>query len=157
MTTRALVLFLISTFLIDASRAQEPGEAAFVLMNWGPSKNHCNDKNTQAVTLMRLLSEPETFIGRCVQTDGVFKAGALFLNGRDASKDFPSSNNSIAKRRLGVYAGERKMKSLYFENGQTISVSGLVSDCSELHDENTVMVLGYCHYSGGPIIGLNPD
>lgn len=49
--------------------------------------------------------------------DGVFKVGVLFFNGWDVSKDFFLLNNSVVGCRLGIYVGEWKMKSLYFEDG----------------------------------------
>ena len=126
-------------------------------MNWGPSIDQCNDENTKQVDLKQLLSEPETFKGQCVETQGIVSARALFLNKRDANRRHASSNDRNAKRRLGIYAGERRMKTLFDQEGEQISVSGLISDCSELQGENVIMVLGYCHYTGGPIIGLAMD
>ncbi len=157
MSHRVFLLLLLIVASAGRSSAQEPKENFVVVTNWGPSQNQCNAENTNPVSLANVLSDPENYAGECIHTEGYYRARALFLNKRDTRRKYPTSNERSADRRLGIYGSEVQFDYLSQYDGVLVEVSGMVSDCAALQNENTIMVLGYCHYSGGPIIGLLPD
>ncbi|MCR9271197.1 MAG: hypothetical protein NXH72_14485 [Hyphomonadaceae bacterium] len=110
----------------------------------------------EPVSLDLLLKAPDDYRDKCVRTEGFYTAGALFMRERDLGRKYPSHNEESAKRRLAVYAEQGRMDELSRAQGKLVELVGLVSNCDSLWSENTIMVMGYCHYTGGPIIGLAP-
>lgn len=157
MQMRTLSLSLLLLFACGYLSAQEPVENLDILTNWWPSANQCTDANTTTVPLAQILSNPESYYGECVLTEGYYKARALFLSKRDMSRKHPTSNERSSDRRLGVYGNDTQLNILNHKDGEVTQVSGMMSSCDALYDEGTIMVLGYCHYTGGPIIGLVPE
>lgn len=92
-----------------------------------------------------------------MRTEGFYLARALFTRERDLRRKYPAQNDASAARRLGVYFGQDQLAKLKRSEGKQINLVGLISHCDSLWSENTIMVMGYCHHTSGPIIGLALD
>lgn len=92
-----------------------------------------------------------------MRTEGLYLARALFTRERDLRRKYPAQNEASADRRLGIYFGQNQLDKLERAEGKKVELVGLVSHCESLWSENTIMVMGYCHYTGGPILGLAVD
>jgi len=157
MLTRFVFLGLLLLLSSVWASAQEPSDELYIVTNWQPPIEKCNKENTKTVTLETLLSSPEVYLGHCVSTEGFYRARAIFIKKRDLRRKYPASNKRNANRRVGIYANETQLEKLQKEDGKLLKLSGVVSDCSELHGENVIMVMGYCHHTSGPFIGLLPE
>lgn len=125
-----------------------------VLHSWQPTAEACNTSIAESVSLDDLLQTPDTFQGKCVRTKGFFRARALFIRERDLRRKYPSQNDASANRRLGIYFGHDQLDKLESVEGKRVNLVGLISNCDSLRGEDTMMIMGYCHYTDGPIIGL---
>lgn len=146
--------FWFATTIAGMLNAQEGETKLSILQTWQPTVDACNASIAENVSLDELLRTPDTFQGKCVRTEGFYLARALFSRERDLQRKYPSQNDASAKRRLGVYFGPDQLDKLERAEGKRINLVGLISHCDSLWGENTIMVMGYCHHTGGPIIGL---
>ncbi|MEL6728269.1 MAG: hypothetical protein AAFP81_02020 [Pseudomonadota bacterium] len=152
-----LALFLLFASATLANAQDEKSATSSIVFSWYPTKDACNGSIAETVSLDALLRSPEDFQETCVRTEGFYKAGALFMHAHDLRRKYPSQNEVSAKRRLGVYAEQSLMEQLTRSQGNRVELVGLVSHCDALWGENTIMVMGYCHHTGGPIIGLTQE
>jgi hypothetical protein len=141
---------LVAAFGVDA--AAEPGDMQIIYTLTPPAKA-CRPENTEAVPLKILVKDEGGRAGKCVVTEGYTTQRALFMNRRDLFLKRASSNGTSARRRIGFYGDEAMMKSVYELDGKRIRATGLLFDCADIGAPGD-LVLGYCHYSGGPIIAL---
>lgn len=146
----------IAVFAIVAglSYAQERKDTRSVLYSWHPTEEACNSSIATQVSLEDILSASETFQGKCVRTVGYYTTPALFVHERDLHRSLPVQNENSAQSRLGVYATQSQFDQFMSLEDSKVEVVGQISSCEALHDKNLGMVLGYCHYTLGPIIGL---
>lgn len=153
-----LTLAAVGALLIadgaPAQEAQAGGPDDFqIILSLAPSEGSCPDEETETIALNDLLKDTESRLGKCVATEGYAKARALFLNRRDMHMRRPSSNAASARRRIGFYGSERMMEAVARHDGKRIRVTGLLFDCADIGGPGD-LVLGYCHYTGGPVIAL---
>ena len=134
-----------------AQAVDKPGNSPedFILGAWSdPAK--CNRGNATRRTLDEVLTLGDKLNGTCVAIEGFWVKRAMFKYARQG--DTPRSNvaPSFRHHRIGVYASEEIL-----ENAPRRSVRytlvGVIGQC-ETEWPDAVMVLGYCHYSGGPIL-----
>ena len=135
-------------------RAKMEDDQAVILFNWWVSTERCPPESIRFVHLGELLSAPDTYLGSCVQTGGFYAHRALFSERKDLTRQNPAANPTSADRRLGLYGDETKMEALDTRHGERVLVTGLISSCEALPDEHTIMLMGYCHYTEGPVLGL---
>lgn len=145
---------VLSLIICGLSHAQENKETLSVLYSWHPNEDVCNSSIAERVSLDDLLKSPDEYQGACVRTEGYYTTPALFIRERDLHRRLPIQNEKSAGRRLGIYATQSQFDQLTPLEDSEVEVVGLISNCEELYQDNAMMVLGYCHYSLGPIIGL---
>lgn len=132
--------------------AEQQPNASFVYGIW-PAQSVCTRENAKAVAMRDLLRNLPQYRDQCVSTVAFLKDRALFLTRRETEVRYPSSSAATAGRRIGLYASEQIMSEIWSSNGKRVRIVGLVWDCEMLHGPDVVMVMGYCHYTDGPIIG----
>lgn len=137
------------------ARAAEPasGEDFKIVLSLSPPEGACPPEATEIVALKDLLKDVDGRIGECVTAEGYTRARALFLWRRDLFRRYPSSNGTSARRRVGFYGNERMLAAVEALDGKRVRATGLVFDCADIGAPGD-LVLGYCHYTGGPIIAL---
>lgn len=114
----------------------------------------CNPQISSKVDIAELLNDFETYRNTCVTVAGYKGGRALFVRKVDA-RGRNNSKDLYAETRLGLYGNESTMEALYkVAEKRQIKVTGMAWTCDDLSNENTMMVLGYCHYTSGPIIGM---
>jgi hypothetical protein len=145
---------VLSAIICGLSQAQENKETLSVLYSWHPNEDVCNSSIAKRVSLDDLLSSPDDYQGKCIRTEGYYITPALFMRKSDLHRRLPIQNEKSAERRLGIYATPSQFDELIPLEDSEVEVVGLMSNCEELYQDNAIMVLGYCHYSLGPIIGL---
>jgi hypothetical protein len=130
-----------------------PSDEHQIILSYAPAAGSCAPEATPEIDLSDLLSELDDHFGKCVSTEGYVKARALFFRKSDLRRKYSSSNSASARRRIGLYGGEDLLRAASQLEAQRVRVTGFVYSCADLGEPGD-LVLGYCHYSGGPFIGL---
>ena len=158
MGVRTLIAFLAACASHASAVAQQPEadqDNLVVIYGMWPTDGDCTHANTTAVTLADLLQDKRTYADRCVSTVGWLDGRALLLDRDDTSRPYSNSNATAGSRRIGLYGPQTIMQKLSDAQSARVRVVGKLWDCEKLHGSNVIMVMGYCHYTGGPIIGLS--
>ena len=112
----------------------------------------CNLTLATKVDLLTLVKRPTAWMGRCVAVDGYWQGRALFGRPRDARSRYAQSNRALRKRRVGIYGTDELMRTTPHA-AAAYTAAGIVGDCEALW-AGALMVMGYCHYTGGPYIAV---
>ena len=132
------------------SLAQDEGDAGSFLMNAWADPAVCNLENAAPVSFTQLASGDGTALGACVVVDGFQMDRALFAGLRDARSRRAATAERLRGNRVGLYADWTKVGNPPSEP-ERIKVVGEVGRC-ETQWPGALMVMGYCHYTGGPIL-----
>lgn len=154
---RMVLLIVVSSVFVQPAMGETKPDTAphgGILSSMEVSGESCDALSAKPMELKHLLKQPEAHIGECVTTVGYYESRALFLRKRDTKTKFPTQNDKVARHRIGLYGSEQKLVRLEAADNQKASVTGLISDCSTLY-ANFIMVMGYCHYTDGPILILS--
>ena len=130
--------------------AQDDGEAGSVLMNAWADPAACNLENAAPVSFAQLASGDGGLTGACVVIDGYQMDRALFADLRDARSRRVATAESLSRKRVGLYADWTKVGNSPDEP-ERVRVVGEAGRCETQWPE-ALMVMGYCHYTGGPIL-----
>jgi hypothetical protein len=159
MRIRMMVMSLLAALAIQCGAfAQEPeaqDKDAVVIFGRWPSEGACTPENTTAVAFADLLRNKTSYADRCVSTVAWLDFRALFLERDDLNLANSNTTAVAASRRVGLYGPEALMQKVTSTNTTRARVVGKLWDCKDLHGSNVMMVMGYCHYTGGPFIGLS--
>ena len=151
---RLLSLAVLALAISPTLQAEERKDALRIVSGWGADPEICDGSKALFVPLNDLLAETYKYLGQCVKTEGYYRARALFLKRKDTKRKYPSQNEVSADRRLGIYANVEQLEAMEERDGRLLTVIGQLSHCDALKSENVIMIMGYCHYTSGPIIGL---
>jgi hypothetical protein len=150
---RSVWIACVALMTAFSAGAEEPSPDSVIFGRWANPKK-CNPQVSTKVELTELISKLETYRNTCVTTSG-FKAGRALFVDKSAAKARNDSDARYADGRLGLYGSERTMIVLNKTGDRSrIYGTGLVWTCNDLSENGAVMVMGYCHYTGGPIIGM---
>jgi hypothetical protein len=141
----ALSLFAATTAVLSA----EPFR--FLISKWTLTKT-CNFANAQLVDVRAFVKDPAAYDSKCVKLNGYVGSRALFASMKDYYALYGSSwHDDEGGVRVGLYADEQVRRALGRAYKHQASVIGKASTCRDLYADFT-MVMGYCHYVGGPIL-----
>ena len=129
-------------------------EPAKVIFGKWPNEGVCTEANTRTITFEDLLRRTEALADQCVSTIAWIDGRALFLSRDDAISSGSNFNDKLSKARVGLYANEKTMGKIWGTATMRVRVVGKLWDCRDLNGPNVMMVMGYCHSTGGPIIGV---
>ena len=110
----------------------------------------CNAENATPLTFDKAVSNTETSKQKCVKIDGFWSVRALFFSAADADSKLSNVSKRLAARRLGIYGSEGLLAAAP-ERGKPYTLVGQLHRC-ETAWPSAMMVLGYCHYTGGPFL-----
>lgn len=130
---------------------EKPPEDYVVTSIWSKS-DLCNRSIATSVELKDLVAKPSIWEGKCVAIDGYWAHRTLFATRRDADKDPARSGGARRQRRVGIYAADTVLTAAP-KRPQAFTIVGIAGRCETLGD-GAIMVMGYCHYSGGPYIAV---
>lgn len=149
--TLASAVAVTSAFQATPPAATEE-EEPYVLMSLAARQEKCNLALATKVDLPGLINEPQKWTGRCIAIDGYWHGRALFASRKDALRPYAQSNDALNKRRVGLY-GTKELLSSAPRAPLAYTAVGIAGECEAL-GEGAIMVMGYCHYTGGPYIAL---
>lgn len=158
MLVRQLTACLAALMVHAAAGAQEAeretGGDLVIMYGMWPAEGDCTPENTTPITFADLLRDKASFADKCVSTVAWLSGRALFLDRDDLNLPYSNSDKTAAARRVGLYGPEHIMGRVFNTDTTRARVVGKLWDCEDLQGSNVVMVMGYCHYTGGPIIGV---
>lgn len=149
---RYLSLFALATLAQVTPPAGAEQQEPHIVVSVAAEHGRCNASSATKVRLQAMAREPRRWEGKCVAVDGYWQQRALFSAARDARKRYAQSNNSVSPRRVGIYGTERVLASAP-RTAAAYTAIGIAGRCETLA-EGAIMVMGYCHYTGGPYIAV---
>jgi hypothetical protein len=133
-----------AAFALSAA-SQLPAQASQVT----DSSFACSLAVAAKVDLRTLAKSPENWKGKCIAVDGFLFYRALFAEERDARHRAPMTNQRLKSKRVGLYGAD----DLDTTSAPPYTAVGVVGLCEALW-ESSLLVLGYCHWSGGPFLDV---
>jgi hypothetical protein len=132
--------------------AQESDQAPRneIINNAWSDPSECNEGNAKLVSFTTLSTDFEEFRGDCVAVEGYWFGRALFASAGDASSRQSAFSERLNGERIGLYAQWETVGEPPVEPMRRRFV-GFVGEC-ETQWPSAMMVMGYCHYTGGPIL-----
>ena len=150
MRSPLLSLGLAVGLLLTAAPAQASDEETLDL---GSHPRRCDEAVARRVSLDRLLSDPEAYRGQCVSVQGYWAFRAAFSQAMAPARRYSNADPEVARYRIGLYLPDDGSARIPREPVRA-RIIGVVSDCSCLYGPDTVIVLGYCHYTSGPFLDV---
>lgn len=138
-----------SSVILAQESNQTPGEEFFVTGAWS-DPSECNQKVARAVSFDTLMADYKALRDECVQVEGYWKGRALFRSAQPARARGSVMSDHLRSKRVGIYAQWEKVGEPPERPTRTTFV-GRVGDC-ETQWPGATLVMGYCHYTGGPIL-----
>ena len=126
-----------------------------VILNTWSDPAVCSQSNARTVDTREIARSPDAWTGKCVRVRGWWKAGTIFSDRRSAGRERADNSPSSYRDRIGVYGRDEVMNQSPDHPVFTTAI-GIVGTCEQLGD-GTLMVMGYCHYRGGPYIALSSE
>jgi hypothetical protein len=110
----------------------------------------CNHGNAARLSIDTVLQSATPSPRQCVSIDGYWSGRALFRTAAEANSKFSNSSKRLAARRIGMYGSERLLVSAP-KRATRYTLVGQLRRC-ETAWPGAMMVMGYCHYTGGPFL-----
>lgn|SRR3989344_6028356 len=145
----AIAMLCNSSGILAQETNQAPDEEFFVTGAWS-DPSECNQKVARAVSFDTLMADYITLRGERVRVEGYWKGRALFGSAQPARARRAVISDHLRSKRLGIYAQWEKVGGPP-ERPRRTTFIGIVGDC-ETQWPGATMVMGYCHYTGGPIL-----
>jgi hypothetical protein len=125
------------------------GSEDVILGAWSdPAK--CNHTNAVHLAFDAVLERGDKLNGTCVAVKGFWASRALFGRASQGNANRSNSTRSLRGRRIGIYAQDQILERAP-QRAARYTMVGIVGQC-ETEWPGAMMVLGYCHYTGGPIL-----
>ena len=148
------LLFLVAAFIFAAPPvlAQEADASAgeTIIMNAWTNSEDCNRENATELSFSKVAEDADVLIGQCVTLAGYWYGRGLFRIENDALRKGSLFTPGLRGRRVGLYAnwelvGDPPSKPRWQR------FVGRVGRC-ETQWPGAMMVMGFCHYTGGAIL-----
>lgn len=149
------MLSRLSVALAVAPPAEDPAPSAddLSIVQWVAARPEgCNISVAKKVTLDALLRRPDHWVGECVAVSGYWYGRALFKSPTGARQRDSQSSDELEGYRVGIYGRPEDVEATPDRPKRFVAV-GIANTCERLWD-GAIMVMGYCHYTGGPIIAV---
>lgn len=142
--------------LADAGQAEQraaPVDDEEIIMGAWTDPAKCNGDIARPASMPEIMAGNAIPDGTCVAVEGYWRGRALLARKADADDNRSTVAPSHARSRIGLYA-----KSELFETAPDRSrryvMIGVLGHC-ETQWPGAMMVMGYCHYTDGPILLLS--
>ena len=134
---------------LSAQSANPTPRDDFIMNAWSDPSD-CNLDNAKKVSFLDLTADASNLLGDCVSVEGYWRGRALFGSIRQAKRSRSTTTDRLRGERIGLYAQWDRVGEPPDIPTKTI-FAGRVGQCETQWPE-AMMVMGYCHYTGGPIL-----
>jgi len=133
-------------------RAAPADDEAIIMGAWtDPAK--CNRDIARPASMPEIMAGTAVPDGTCVAVEGYWRGRALFARKADANDDRATVDPAHARSRIGLYAKPELFETAPHRSRRYVMI-GLLGHC-ETQWPGAMMVMGYCHYTDGPILLLS--
>jgi hypothetical protein len=144
---------LAATTAIDAQDGKDADSGdEFITSAWADPAV-CNRNTARRVTVSDVTEGRPIRDGTCVAIEGYWRRRAIYASKADADGKGADFGKGATWRRVGLY-GKFEMLEAAPEKAQPYLLVGVLSRCRTLAAGAT-MIMGYCHFSDGPILLLS--
>lgn len=143
------VVAIIAASNATAQTADESLHDEFIMNAWS-NPIDCNRTVAKRVSFSALAADAEGMIGECVAVEGYWSGRALFGSTREAGTRRSNTTDRLRGKRIGIYAQWESIGEPP-DRPTRIMFVGRVGQC-ETQWPGAMMVMGYCHYTGGSIL-----
>jgi hypothetical protein len=142
---------------LPATTAQHDSEdrrsADQIILNAWADPATCNDADPKPVSVEEIITRSRRLNGICVSVDGFWVSRALFDRARSGNRNRSNVDPRLRFHRIGIYARSDVLERAP-SRAERYIVTGIVGQCDTEWPE-AMMVMGYCHYTGGPILRVS--
>lgn len=128
------------------------GSEDVILGAWSDATK-CNRANAKHLSFDKVLTGGEKLNGACVAIEGYWAGRAFFKRAGQGNAARSNTTRSLRGRRIGIYAHGEVLETAPQRAARYLMV-GMIGQC-ETEWPDAMMVLGYCHYTGGPILKVS--
>lgn len=121
-----------------------------IIINAWSNPEDCNLAVAKRVPFSVLTADVEGLVGKCVAVEGYWSGRALFGSAREARTRLSNTTERLRGKRIGIYAHWESIGEPPDRPTRMMFV-GRVGQC-ETQWPGAMMVMGYCHYTGGSIL-----
>ena len=149
------MLFLLAIAVAASPQADNPADTQnndTIIIGLAAQPDACNFSIAKKVKLEGLVRKPGEWAGKCVAVTGYWQGRALFEDRADARKKYAQSSDELDGQRIGIYAQDEVLEAAP-KRAKPFTAVGIAGTCEQLWD-GAIMVMGYCHYTGGPFIAV---
>lgn len=153
LTRSCALALLLSSAPIFAQQASTAGGAATsddIIMGASLDPATCNVENAVPLSFDNAVTKKQVRGKQCVKIDGFWSGRALFRSAADANSKLSNVSRKLASRRIGLYGAERLLASAP-SPAKRYTLVGQLRRCESAWPR-AMMVMGYCHYTGGPFL-----
>ncbi|MGN6497626.1 MAG: hypothetical protein ACTHK5_09850 [Tsuneonella sp.] len=144
-----VVAFVFAAPPVFAQEADGSAGEEIIMNAWTNSKD-CNRDNATKLSFSEVAADADVLIGQCVSLAGYWYGRGLFRSEKDAQRKGSLVKPDLRGRRIGLYANWELLGDPPREPRWQRFV-GKVGRC-ETQWPRAMMVMGFCHYTGGPIL-----
>lgn len=152
-----LIAFLLVLGGVSAAAQSSPPapnrESEDIILGAWSDPAKCNLTSAMRVTFDEVVRSGPALNGKCVAVNGFWAARALFGRAADANRRSSNDVPALRHRRIGIYA-RNEILGRAPKRATRYTILGIVGQC-ETEWSGATMVMGYCHYTGGPIIRVS--
>lgn len=134
------------------SSGQSNASSEDIILGAWSDPEKCNRGNATQIAFDQIIARGAALNGRCVAVEGYWAARALFTRQRDGNRDRSNVARALRRSRIGIYAREEALEAAPTRATRYLMI-GVVGQC-ETEWPDAMMVMGYCHYTGGPILKI---
>jgi hypothetical protein len=151
MSRRLSVLACLALLAGTVAAARERGETTDEIVTgaWADPQV-CNIDTAVSVRVDDVHRDGALLQDKCIAVDGYWRGLALFKHASAAKRPRASSRADLGAGRIGLYARDEVLESAP-HRPKRYTIVGVLRRCESAWPE-AVMVMGYCHYAGGPIL-----
>ena len=153
MLRRSVINACVAALIAASNAAAQTAEDSphdEIIMNAWSNLADCNRTVAKRVSFSALAADAKGLVGECVAVEGYWSGRAIFGSTREARTRFSNSTDRLKGKRIGIYA-EWESIGVPPDRPTRTTFVGRVGQC-ETQWPSAMMVLGYCHYTGGPIL-----
>ncbi|MEE2916326.1 MAG: hypothetical protein VYB32_04545 [Pseudomonadota bacterium] len=137
----------------SAQTAADPAGSQDIIVGAWSDPAKCNSTNALHLSFDAIIKQGPKLNGTCVAVEGFWAVRALFKRASDGNEKKSNSSHSFRGRRIGIYAREQILERAP-QRATRSTVVGIVGQC-DTEWPDAMMILGYCHYTGGPLIKVS--
>jgi hypothetical protein len=155
MHARFLLTTAVAVFATAATAqtvGNPPDNSGDVIRGAWADPAKCNRTIALHLSFDDVLRRAEALNGTCVAVQGFWARRALFRRASQANANSSNSDRSVRGHRIGIYAREQVLEHAP-QRAARYTMVGIIGQC-ETEWPGAMMVLGYCHFTGGPILKI---